>query len=142
MKIHTIAIFTVALTFFAADAYAQASGHDTSRSNQRAGGVAAPADTDAPKPETTIIAKSAEDAANTSITESKGCVMYSGALDQNCDGIADDRAVDATDYNSSRSNKADSISYGGGDDGAPDPDDEGTKATDYNSSRSNKNPNK
>ncbi|MEP3655281.1 MAG: hypothetical protein ABJO36_10330 [Litorimonas sp.] len=141
MKIHTIAILATAISLFAVDAYAQAN-HNTSRSNQRPGGVAAPADTDAPKPETTLRTKSSDVLANTSTSESKGCVMYSGALDQDCDGVADDKAVDATDYNSSRSNKADSISYGGGDDETPDPDDEGTKATDYNSSRSNKNPNK
>lgn len=138
MKIQTIAILTVALSLFAAEAHAQAN-HNTSRSNKSTGGIAAPADTDAPKPETIDKDKGADDAANTNITTSEGCVMFTGALDQNCDGIADDKAVDATDYNSSRSNKADSISYDGGDDGTPDPDDEGTKATDYNSSRSNKN---
>lgn len=98
-----------------------------------------------------------------------GCVMFNGAADANCDGVADGgKAVSATDYNSSRSNKADSIAAPdavGGDVkvgactdetvlcgcthlvSAPDGDTDGgcdtdsSKATDYNSSRSNKNSN-
>lgn len=66
-----------------------------------------------------------------------GCVTFSGAADENCDGEADP-AAPATDYNSSRSNKADVIAAPDGDiSNGGDGDD--NKATDYNSSRSIKN---
>jgi len=67
----------------------------------------------------------------TRVAAPTGCVMLSGGKDEDCDGIEDGKAPAATDYNSSRSNKADSAK-----DTKPDDD---TKATDYNSSRSNKN---
>lgn len=56
-----------------------------------------------------------------------GCVTLSGGKDEDCDGVEDDKAVSATDYNSSRSNKADTAS-----DVKPDDDTSGaiTKATD------------
>lgn len=78
-----------------------------------------------------------------------GCKMLDGSADENCDGVADNKAVSATDYNSSRSNKSEDSGLA-----SPDPDLDlekgefyrieghmGVKApaaTDYNSSRSNK----
>lgn len=90
-----------------------------------------------------------------------GCKMLDRSADDNCDGVADNKAVSATDYNSSRSNKSEDSGLASPDpetdlekrefyrieghmetakpvtDLAPEP----IKATDYNSSRSNKNSN-
>lgn len=90
-----------------------------------------------------------------------GCKMLDGSADDNCDGVADNKAVSATDYNSSRSNKSEDSGLaspnpdpdlekgefyrieGHMDSAKPvnDPAPEPLKATDYNSSRSNKNSN-
>ena len=64
-------------------------------------------------------------------------VLYEGANNSGGNTGGNNRGVEATDYNSSRSNKADSATDTSGDDGNND----GSKATDYNSSRSNKNSN-
>ena len=93
---------TAATTLFAAEAFAQAN-HNTSRSNKRAGGIATPADT------STQVGAEVDDAKVgptenqghvTLIKSAKGndsgkkpelteCVTEAGAVDTNCDGVAD-----------------------------------------------------
>jgi hypothetical protein len=146
MKITTVSVLTVAFSLFAADAFAQAN-HNTTRSNKTVP-IASDTQTETDK-EKKAADKLGDIEGETQRTASgyikigdikgettraaapTGCVMLSGGMDNDCDGIEDGKAPGATDYNSSRSNKADSVT-----DTKPEGD---TKATDYNSSRSNKN---
>lgn len=97
MNIKAIALMTTAFSLFAVEAYAQAN-HNTTRSNRKSGGIIAPVDTTTPlvKVETksvseqthghvTLVRKTDPSGGDTAT----GCVMFDGAADENCDGVAD-----------------------------------------------------
>lgn len=155
-KLTLVAILVTAsaVQAFAADP----ANHNTTRSNKTTGGIAAPAGDMIDGHVTVLKGQESGGESQSRAQEgylklgdiqgesqraaATGCVMYSGAADVNCDGVADgNKAVSATDYNSSRSNKADTIAAPDTDLGGGDDNDDDSKATDYNSSRSNKNSN-